>query len=327
LEKVEFKDESILGGLSRENILKKLFDELKKQVVMPTNQYISLGKEYLSQQVFKTIYYNKNDKILGCYYTRSSWNDDEHYPNLILLPQFSDNCIVIQKALKALAKINKNILPELYESDWISSERFYPKEVSDHDKEVESLIQETRKKLGEIEQRKNKAKENFESVKGLLYRSGNELKENVINVLKTAFGINARDADKEKVGALSNEDLIIEIDKRRILAEVKGVNAEYPSPLFIGQVWKHLAQCKDKEITEGALILNYDLKTEPDERKLAYTGELEESLNDIIFIDTRVMYNLAIAVIDYGLPRGDAARLLFQKGRVSFDLKKYSEKR
>ncbi|MBU0895640.1 MAG: hypothetical protein KJ584_03485, partial [Candidatus Omnitrophica bacterium] len=61
------------------------------------------------------------------------------------------------------------------------------------------------------------------------------------------------------------------------------------------------------------------------ERPLAYQGEYEKELEDIIFIDTRVLFNLALAIIDYDLPVEDAKKVLFKNGRASFVLDEYLE--
>ena len=75
----------------------------------------------------------------------------------------------------------------------------------------------------------------------------------------------------------------------------------------------------------SALFVNYDVKTDPNERSLAYTGEDETLLDDLIFIDTRVMFNLTVAIIDYELPLDEAKKILLSKGRVEFDLEKIKQ--
>ena len=105
------------------------------------------------------------------------------------------------------------------------------------------------------------------------------------------------------------------------MAEIKGDNAPYPGTGHIAQLWKHLKN--KKEIEKGVLILNYDVSTEPEKRKPAYTGEEEHQLDDIIFIDTRVLHDIAIAAIDHGMATDEAVKILFQIGRAKFNLDEY----
>jgi len=44
-------------------------------------------------------------------------------------------------------------------------------------------------------------------------------------------------------------------------------------------------------------------------------------LEDIIFLETRVLYQLTIAIVDYSLPLQEAKELLLRKGRGKFHLK------
>jgi hypothetical protein len=69
---------------------------------------------------------------------------------------------------------------------------------------------------------------------------------------------------------------------------------------------------------EGALVLNYGLEKNPKERNSAY-AEDKEQLEDLIFIDTRVLHNLTTAIIDADLTVQEAKRILFSKGRVKYD--------
>lgn len=117
--------------------------------------------------------------------------------------------------------------------------------------------------------------------------------------------------------------ILVQVGSEQILAEIKGDNASYPGTGHIAQLWKHLKN--KKEIERGALILNYDVSTEPEKRKFAYTGEEEHQIADIIYIDTRALHDLAIAIIDYGMKPEDATKILFQNGRVTFNLEKHKE--
>jgi hypothetical protein len=51
---------------------------------------------------------------------------------------------------------------------------------------------------------------------------------------------------------------------------------------------------------------------------LAYADDNEDQLDDLIFIDTRVLYKLTAAIIDGHLSVEEAKKILFKKGRVEF---------
>ncbi len=69
---------------------------------------------------------------------------------------------------------------------------------------------------------------------------------------------------------------------------------------------------------DGALIVNYNIETDPKDRSLAYADDNEDQLDDLIFIDTRVLYKLTAAIIDGHLSVEEAKKILFKKGRVEF---------
>lgn len=327
LEPVSDKDITPSFSLSEDTNFKKTLNSFLSEIVMPTNQYIFSEGEYYEKNkgnfALKVIYRNLGRRILGCYHNaRAEWYNEDT-PSFILLPEFKNNVQMIKQLLKELAKIYTKLLPELYEPDWIDSEKYYPNEISYYDKEKDTLIEKVTARISELTQKKEEAKKKYASLRGLLHQSGDELKTSVVSVLQDIFNLKVTDMDKNKDGSLNNEDILIEIGSRKILAEIKGVNQENPSVSYISQVWKHLHHNSSKGVTEGALILNYDLKTDPDDRHLAYTGELEKEIDDIIFIDTRVLFSLGLAVIDYGMIPEEAHKVLFKKGRVGFDLEEY----
>jgi len=309
--------------------MSSLFNRLKSEVIIPTHYYIQLGEKSLflrenSDFKAKYIYWNNNNEDLAIFIDYNKGYSPTDRPRIVVLPQFRNNIMVVEKFLRQIAKLYPKYLPELPHSDWINSDAYYPKEVSDYDSKIQSLIDTFNKKIDDLQKEKEETKNKFKSLRGLLYQTGDELKESVINVFRNVFKITVIDADEENTQPLLNEDIIIEVDGQKILVEIKGVKSENPSPLFIAQVWKHISLSKDKDIKRGALILNHDLDTEPKDRHLAYKGEYEKGLNDIIFIDTRVIFNLGLAVIDYDMPVDKAISILFQKnGRVSFALDDY----
>lgn len=310
----------------------KLFSELKSDVIVPTNFYIQESSKSVYQQErakFKTkfLYWNNNNEDLGIFIESDEGYSSNDRPRVLVLPQFKNNISVIEKSLRLFATLNPKYLPELPSSDWLDTDEYYPQEVSIFDGKIDVIVDEAQGKIENLKTEKEDAKKKFTSLRGLLHQTGDELKASVIEVLNEVFQVKTTDADASKEGGLLNEDVLIEVNGEIILGEIKGVKSENPSPIFIGQVWKHIHQSKDKNIRRGALILNYDLETNPKDRHLAYKGEYEKGLEDIIFIDSRIIFDLGIAIIDYGMPVSEAAAILFQNGRIAFDLKKYLEEK
>jgi hypothetical protein len=307
----------------------KLFNELKSRIMMPTNHYISMADKsplIAENSLYKSkeIYWNGNGDDLAIFIDDNRGYSKTDKPYVVVLPQFKDNMFVVEKLLKQFAKLYPKHIPELPSSDWIDLDDYYPSVVNLFDEQIFSMVEDTKKKIEVLRQGKEDAKEKFKSLRGLLTETGDELKGCVINVLGDIFKVSVTDADDINGDSLLKEDLVIDLDDRKILVEVKGVVAENPSPAHIVQVLKHMFQSKDKANLKGALILNYDLKTDPSERHLAYKGEQDEqALEGVIFIDTRVMFALALAVIDFNMPTEKAVTILFQEGRVTFDLDEY----
>jgi len=305
----------------------KVFEELEKEVIMPTKSYITIDnkendfyKKFSSSFAIKNIYKNKAGDVLGCYHNNSMFSGDCS-PGFFLLPLFRNSSLLITKLLKEFATHSPKFLPEFYEPDWQNSDRYLPSEVSKYDEKIEKIIEKAKSLMNEVENKQKDAREKYKFLAELLTQKHDTLKESVIYTLKEVFQLSVIDSDKDKTTTLAHEDIIIEVGGEKILAEIKGDNASYPGTGHIAQLWKHLKN--KKEIEKGALIINYDVTVEPEKRKLAYTGEEEHQLDDIIFIDIRILHDLAIAVIDYQMTTGEAVEILFKNGRVVFNLDNY----
>ncbi len=219
-------------------------------------------------------------------------------------------------------------MPEITDADWVNNSKYYPREVSSIDQKVNDFVEEAKKKVEALQEEKIKAKEKYSFLHNLLTESGDKLKDSVIKTLTDIFQLEVEDMDKTRKNDLK-EDLLITYKDLTVLVEVKGTRSSYPSITYIIQVFKHLL-LKNKvkyPVAIGGLIINYDLTRNPEDRAKAYIKpDEDEQLADIIFIDTRVLFELALAVIDYGMSAIDANDILFQKGRVTFELRKYIKK-
>lgn len=305
----------------------KVFEELEGEVIMPTKRYITVDSEeddfyskFSSGFLIKNIYKNKAGDILGCYH-----NNSMHYSNcspaFFLLPLFRNSNLLITKLLKEFAILSPKFLPEFYEPDWQNSDKYLPQKVRSYEDKINKIVGKAKGLIADVETKQKSAREKYQFLADLLTQKHDALKESVIRTLREVLCLSVIDADKNKETTLAHEDIIVKVEDEQILAEIKGDNAPYPGTGHIAQLWKHLKN--KKEIEKGVLILNYDVSTEPEKRKLAYTGEEEHQLDDIAFIDTRVLHDLAIAVIDHGMAADEAVKILFQTRRAEFDLDEY----
>jgi hypothetical protein len=209
--------------------------------------------------------------------------------------------------------------PALHDLAWVRSGKYYPQLIASLDKQIAECQQELDKKIRELTVQRDQLKQNFEDVRRLLTGQKDELKKSIHQVFTTFWKLKVSELDANKKETF-REDLLVEHNGRKIVFKIKSSTTTDPSLKLIAQLWQELHYSGLGASTEAGLILNHDVRVEPKYRGLAYTGDQEEYLEDIIFIDTRVLYNLTLAIIDYGLPVQEATELLLRKGRVKFQL-------
>jgi len=209
--------------------------------------------------------------------------------------------------------------PARHDLDWISSGKYYPRLIVSLDKQIAECQQELDKKIKELTVQRDQLKQNFEAVHSLLTDQQDELRKSIIRVFTTFWKLKVSELDANKRDSF-REDLIVEHNGRKIVFKIKSAVTSDPSLKFITELWQDLHYSALGASTEGGLILNHDVRVEPKSRGLAFSGDKEEYLEEIIFIDTRVLYNLTLAIIDYGLPVQEATEILLRRGRVKFQL-------
>ncbi|GEM_PF-2321395 len=307
----------------------KVFENLESEVIMPTESYITVDdkeddfyNKFSSRFLIKNIYKNQAGDILGCYHN-NSMHHSVCSPAFFLLPLFRNNSIAVTELLKEFSAFTPKFLPEFYQPNWQNSDIYLPTQVKRYDEKIDKIIQKAESLIQEQKTKRDNARIKYHFLIDLLSQKHDALKTAVITTLRDVFRLSVIDSDESKTTTLEHEDIVVTVGSEQILAEIKGDNASYPGTGHIAQLWKHLKN--KKEIERGALILNYDTNTQPEKRKFAYTGEEEHQIADIIFIDTRVLHDLAIAVIDYEMKIQDATKILFQNGRVTFNLEKHIE--
>lgn len=309
--------------------LRSALEEMESLVVIPPKKYVDV-EQYESKNtqrnwtIFPT-YKNRNDEEIGIYLNWGYDFSDTDAPAFLILPSFKVYSEVITKLLKAYARIFPEYFSEISDLDWAKSDKYYPKEVSFIDNEIKQLVEETEGKVKTLQSKKEKLKQEYSYLRDLLTESGDKLKKAVIKTLIEVFNLQAEDVDKAKTTDFREDILIQDSSSLPILAEVKGTKNSYPSFTYITQVFSNLFKERDKYPNAiGGLILNLDRDKEPSERSDAYTkADEEKQLSEIIYVDTRVLFDLAIAVIDHKMPVTKAKSILLQRGRVNFDLNKY----
>jgi hypothetical protein len=196
---------------------------------------------------------------------------------------------------------------------WISNDQYYPVAVQAIDRKVAKFEQEIEKLIAEKEELKKK----YEHVRSILYLKDEELKEAVAEIFTKYWSLKITYMDKRKRAGFG-ENILINYSGRDILVKIKGTYNDYPSHKFITQVWQDLHYSGLGRSAEGALIVNYDLEKNPKDRNSAYIDEDEDQLEDLIFIDTRVLHKVTTAIIDNDLAPEKAKEILFKNGRVEF---------
>lgn len=196
---------------------------------------------------------------------------------------------------------------------WISNDQYYPVAVQTIDRKVARFEQEIEKLIAEKEELKKK----YELVRSILYLKDEELKEAVAEIFTKYWSLKITYMDKRKRAGFG-ENILIKYSGRDILVKIKGTYNDYPSHKFITQVWQDMHYSGLGTSAEGALIVNYDSEKNPKDRNSAYIDEDEDQLEDLIFIDTRVLHKVTTAIIDNDLSPEKAKEILFKNGRVEF---------
>ncbi|HYA01525.1 MAG TPA: hypothetical protein VEI04_00240 [Syntrophobacteria bacterium] len=229
---------------------------------------------------------------------------------------------VVQEAAASVNQLSperRSYDPEPHEIDWVSSGKYYPRAIVTLDKQIAERQQELERKISDLKAQREQLKKNFEVLPSVLYASGDDLKKAVVRVLTTFWKLKVSDLDATTKPSIK-EDILVEDNGRRIVFKIKSTSDSHPSVKYITQLWQDLHYSSLGASAEAGLILSHQVRVDPKHRGLAYTGDEEEHLEDIIFIDTRVLYDLTLAIIDHGVPTQEATELLLRKGRVKSHL-------
>lgn len=298
--------------------LLRVLQEVKGMIKKPLGFYISQkGKwteDKYQQPELRPLYRNRNRDWIGAYIDFEPHYDSDNCDiRVIILPQYSDKIAVIEKIIKALATQKPDLFPEIIDTEWASSDSLYPTEVQRFKASINELVNKTRAKVEELNNDRDRLLEKYAFLPKLLTSRDEELKQAVIESFKI-LDLEIKDADADKSGELA-EDVLIKGPNGKILGEVKGTVKKNPKDTDVGQVWKHLALMDD--VKQGALIINFDIRTEPSSRPRLYPND--KLFEGLILIDTRELHKVVIAVIDGRVNKRAAAKALLAPGRFEFE--------
>ena len=199
------------------------------------------------------------------------------------------------------------------QKNWVGTGKYYPVAVDAIDKKMTEYEQEIEK----LAARKKHLKKIYEHLRSILYLEGEALKKAVTVIFARYWSLKLSYMNPAKRTGF-NENILIKYYDRYILTKIKATKSVKPSHKYITQLWQDLYFSGLGAKAVGALIVNYNIGSDPQDRSLAYADEDEDQLEDVIFIDTRVLFKLTTAIVDEHLSVEDAKRILFRKGRVEF---------
>ncbi len=212
-----------------------------------------------------------------------------------------------------ITSVNKKSKVTSDKANWLDSRQYYPESMNAIDRKIE----EYEKKIERLVHKKNNIKKTYEKLVSILYLEGEELKKAVAVILAKYWSLKLSFMNKDKrIGF--NENILIKHNNRIVMAKIKGTHSVYPPHKYISQVWQDLHYSGLGTRVDGALIVNHDIGNNPEARQLPYPDGDAEQLDDLIFIDTRVLHKLTAAIIDGDLSVEEARKILFKKGRVEF---------
>lgn len=317
-------------NLHKGNPFRLSLHEQLKNIQMPATHYLSIQdddeiKKYLEGGHLDRVYRNSNSKTIGLYIDGKEDKNDygwEDSPQVMVLPTFKSLSNITVALTRSFSTLSPKSLP-LSDTEWLASDTYYPKSVATYQEEIDETLRLAEQKVEDLKKSKTDEIERLSPYLGVLTQTGDELVESTQWLLSSVLGLEVIDADNEKEAGNRKEDLLItKSDGTKILAEVKGTRAEYPSPKYIGQATNHYIRKSKLGAVKCILILNHDYETEPRLRKQGYTGddsELLDSVEYVSYLDTRVLHKICIAVTDGDMSSEEAVEIITASGRIEYE--------
>jgi|GEM_PF-1992304 len=329
LKKSSGNDTSTTLRIGEDNKLYDLANMLEKQIKMPSDKYILGGLKkskdtsdpyYGFGTHWNTYITNANGDALVCSLSKNNTDWSGENPGILTLPVPKGISRTTTKIIEFFGEHFDIYTPG---SDWQDSDKFYPQtELVRLTKEIDEIQHKAQaemvKKLALLKSHKEK----WEFLKELTTTQGDKLVDAVYRVLVDVLSLKVTKSDDENKGE-PIEDLLVEFDDRKVLLEVKGTTKPNAPLEYTQQPFQHIVRRGYDGKVEAGLILNHDMKNDPQFRKEAYTDKDKEGLiTNLYFIDTYTLLNVALAVIDKKLTKEDAQNILFASlGRVNYEPK------
>lgn len=316
--------------INKDNPLRISLNEQLKNIKMPASHYLSVSddktaKKYLESGYLDHPYTNSSSKSIGLYIDSEQdagdygWNDS---PQVMVLPTFKSLSSITTALTRTFSILSPKLLP-ISDKEWISSDVYYPKSVIDYQDDINHTLKLAEQRVEKLEDAKSKEIVKLAAYLGVLTQTDDELVESTRWLLSEVLGLSVIDVDAENGKGNRKEDLLItKNDGIKILVEVKGIKAEYPSPKHIGQATNHFIRKSKLGVEKCILIINHDYETEPLQRNEAYNGddsELLESVEYVSYLDTRVLHKICLAVANGNLLKENAVEIITGDGRITYD--------
>jgi hypothetical protein len=276
---------------------------------------------------------NRNGDVVAMYCTTHT---DKTHLSCVMLPQFDDNTAVLIDLLRVIAEVEPQVIPNLSDNSWLSSDKFLfseeiaiEKEIESKQKELNGFIQDKRKEATEIVKK-------YEFIRKMLTNTEDGDKEERLSTIvkKTLefLGFKVTDIDEKLKAALKKEDFWVEDTGFFAITEVSATVNKNPKTKEYGDLLarrstifqrRALMPEVDPSIVSGLLVLNFDIKTNPDKRPIIYGGGEQEFVgaaeeNSIGLLSTVDLYRIAVDVKDGRLSREEARKVIRQFGRIVY---------
>lgn len=315
--------------LKKDNPLRRSLGELLKNISMPASHYLSAQddkdiKKYLNSGHLDRAYVNSSSKAIGVYIDGEKDESDYGFkdnPQAMVLPTFKSLSNTTVALTRTFAALSPRLLP-LSDVEWMSNDSYYPNSVKKYQIDIDETMRTALQKVKALKKEKADEIDASSSFMGILTQTGDELVQSTQWLLSNILDLDVIDVDVKDGDGSGNrkEDLLITAaDGTKILAEVKGTKAEYPSPKYIGQATNHFIRKANLGVSKCILIINHDYTTEPRLRKKAYIGdeaELLESVGYVSYLDTRVLHEICLSVINGEISKESAINIVTGNGRI-----------
>jgi hypothetical protein len=309
------------------NELYELVSNLEKQIKMPTDNYVVSGMKPKKDQYspdpynsfgthWNTYISNANGDYLMTSLSKGTSDYQGEEPGVLIIPS-------PKKLPNATVKITE-FFGDYYGiytpgEDWQASDIFYPEaKLQELNKNIADIRAQAEADAAQKQSQIDAHKQEWAFLRSLVTEQGDNLVDAVFKVLTDILGLKVTKSDDETEGE-PIEDLMITFDDRKISVEVKGTTKPNAPLEYTQQPFQHIARRGHEGKVEAALILNHDMKKDPQYRKDAYTDKDKEALiSNLYFIDTRVLLAVAKAVVDGQITQDVAVETLFGNfGRVT----------